>query len=71
MARGDHPRRTPFYGAVMIAAAMVGATLLWQSSVAGWLRTILLILCLPLAVAGWIMTFRDLSRPLPRGRRRR
>ena len=70
MARGDHPRRTPVYGALLIAAAMVAATLLWQSSLVGWLRTPLLILCLPVAITGWIMTFRDLSRPLPRNRRR-
>ena len=71
MALGDHPRRTPLYGALMIAAAMIVATLLWQSSLVDWLRTTLLILCLPLAITGWVMTFRDLSRPLPRDRRRR
>lgn len=71
MARGDHPRRTPVYGALMIVAAMVGASLLWESALVGWLRTTLLVLCIPLAVTGWLMTFRDLSRPLPRDRRRR
>jgi hypothetical protein len=27
MARGDHPMRTPVYGALLIAAAMIGSTL--------------------------------------------
>jgi len=48
---------------------MVGSTLVWLSSLPGWLRGALLVLALPVALAGWIMTFRDLSRPLPRRRR--
>ena len=65
MARGEHPRRTPAYGGLLIAAAMVGATLVvahgggWP----GWLRTTLLLLAIPLAIAGWLLTFRDLTPP--------
>ena len=67
MARGDHPRRTPVYGGLLIVAAMVGATLVWLSGLPGWLRAAVLVLALLVAIAGWLMTFRDLSNP----RRRR
>ena len=68
MARGDHPIRTPVYGGLLIAVAMVGATLIVLNGdgLPGWLRTTLLVLAIPLALAGWLMTFRDLS---PRRRR--
>jgi UDP-N-acetylmuramyl pentapeptide phosphotransferase/UDP-N-acetylglucosamine-1-phosphate transferase len=63
MARGDHPMRTPVYGGLLIAAAMVGATLVVAAgtSLPGWLRAVLLVLALLAALAGWLMTFRDLS----------
>lgn len=63
MARGDHPMRTPVYGALLIAAAMVGATLVVAGSdgLPGWLRVVLLVLALLTVVTGWLMTFRDLS----------
>ena len=65
MARGDHPMRTPVYGGLLILVAMVGATLVvadggsWPAAV----RVVLLLLALALAVAGWLMTFRDLTPP--------
>jgi UDP-N-acetylmuramyl pentapeptide phosphotransferase/UDP-N-acetylglucosamine-1-phosphate transferase len=61
MARGDHPRRTPVYGGLLIAAAMVGATLVVAggSGWPGWARAALLLLALVAAVAGWLLTFRD------------
>jgi UDP-N-acetylmuramyl pentapeptide phosphotransferase/UDP-N-acetylglucosamine-1-phosphate transferase len=68
MALGDHPRRTPVYGGLLIAAAMVGATLV----VAGgsgwppWARTALLLLALAAGITGWLLTFRDAT---PRRRR--
>jgi UDP-N-acetylmuramyl pentapeptide phosphotransferase/UDP-N-acetylglucosamine-1-phosphate transferase len=63
MARGDHPMRTPVYGGLLIAAAMVGATLVVAAGtrLPGWLRAVLLVLALLAALAGWLMTFRDLS----------
>ena len=69
MARGDHPMRTPVYGGLLVGAAMLGATWLWTSAGAlpGWLRTALLVLCIPLALTGWLLTFRDLT---PSRRRR-
>ena len=63
MARGDHPMRTPVYGGLLIVGAMVGATLVWQAGLVPWLRTTLMLLALVAAIAGWLMTFRDLSRP--------
>jgi UDP-N-acetylmuramyl pentapeptide phosphotransferase/UDP-N-acetylglucosamine-1-phosphate transferase len=69
VARGEHPRRTPVYGGLLIVAAMVGATVVWTQGggLPGWLRATLMVLTLPVAIAGWLMTFRDLSNP----RRRR
>jgi hypothetical protein len=70
MARGDHPMRTPVYGALLIAAAMIGATLVVYDGGAmpGWLHAALLILAIPVALVGWLMTFRDLSPPRRRRR---
>ena len=63
MGRGDHPRRTPVYGGLLIVAAMVGATVVWVNDVPGWLTTVLLLVALVAALAGWLMTFRDLTPP--------
>jgi UDP-N-acetylmuramyl pentapeptide phosphotransferase/UDP-N-acetylglucosamine-1-phosphate transferase len=68
MARGDHPMRTPVYGGLLIVGAMLGSILVWQSGLPTWLRNSLLVLALIAAIAGWLMTFRDLS---PSRRRRR
>jgi uncharacterized membrane protein YccC len=69
VALGDHPRRTVVYGALLIVAAMVGATVVWVAGrgLPPWLRDALLVLALPVALVGWVMTFRDLS---PRRSRR-
>jgi hypothetical protein len=57
--------RTPVYGGLLIAVAMIGATLVvaWGGAWPGWLRTALLVLALPTAIAGWLMTFRDRTPP--------
>ena len=70
MARGDHPRRTPVYGGLLIAAAMVGATLVVVEGTAlpTFLRAVLLVLASVAALGGWLLTFRDLT---PRRRSRR
>ena len=65
------PRWTVVLGGLLIVVAVVDAALVGPSHLEPWLRTTLLVLALPIAVAGWIMTFRDLSNPLPRSRRRR
>jgi UDP-N-acetylmuramyl pentapeptide phosphotransferase/UDP-N-acetylglucosamine-1-phosphate transferase len=68
MALGDHPRRTPVYGGLLIAAAMVGATLVVVdgSGWPAWARTALLLLALVAGITGWLLTFRDAT---PRRRR--
>ena len=60
MSRGDHPQRTPLYGALLIVAAMLGAV-----AVTAWsrpsppVRAIVLIVCLGAALTGVFMTMRD------------
>ena len=61
------PGRTVVVGAALIVAAMVGATFVWLGGLPGWTKAVLLVLALVMALAGWVMTFRDLSPP----RRRR
>jgi hypothetical protein len=61
--------RTPVYGALLIIGAMIGATVVWRSDLPGWLRAGLLVLALPVALVGWVMTFRDLTPPRRRSRR--
>jgi UDP-N-acetylmuramyl pentapeptide phosphotransferase/UDP-N-acetylglucosamine-1-phosphate transferase len=70
MALGDHPMRTPVYGGLLIVGAMLGATWVWQGGLPTWLRNSLLVLALIAALAGWLMTFRDLSPSRRRSRRR-
>jgi hypothetical protein len=57
--------RTPVYGGLLIAVAMIGSTLVVAAGDGwpGWLRGALLILALPTAMAGWLMTFRDRTPP--------
>jgi hypothetical protein len=69
MALGDHPMRTPVYGALLIVGAMVGGTLAWQGGLPTWLRNCLMVLALIAAVAGSLMTFRDLTPSRRRSRR--
>ena len=68
VALGDHPRRTVVYGAALIIAAMVGATLIWEAGLPSWLAASLLVVTLVMALVGWGMTFRDLSPPRKRRR---
>jgi hypothetical protein len=69
MARGDHPMRTPVYGGLLIAAAMLTGVLVVTAGAGwpGWLRAALFVLALLVALSGWLMTFRDLT---PSRRRR-
>jgi len=59
--------RTPVYGGLLIMAAMLGSIVVWQGSEPPWLRTCLMAVALVVALAGWLMTFRDLT---PRRARR-
>lgn len=68
MAPRLSPGRTVVLGALLIVAAMVGATFVWLSALPGWAKAVLLVITLVMALVGWVMTFRDLSPP--RNRRR-
>ena len=65
MARGDHPMRTPVYGGLLIAAAMIGATL----AVAGgqswpdWARSVVIAVAVVAILAGALLTLRDRTPP--------
>jgi UDP-N-acetylmuramyl pentapeptide phosphotransferase/UDP-N-acetylglucosamine-1-phosphate transferase len=69
MARGDHPKRTPVYGGLLMAVALLTGVLVVSAGEGwpGWLRAVVLVAALIAALAGWLMTFRDLT---PRRRRR-
>ena len=64
------PRWTVVLGGLLLVVAVVDFALVGRSHLVPWLRTTLLVVALPVGLAGWLMTFRDLS-PLPRSRRRR
>jgi hypothetical protein len=68
MARGDHPMRTPVYGALLIMGSMLGAIAVWEGNEPTWLRNSLMVVLLVVALAGWLMTFRDLTPPRRRRR---
>ncbi|OFJ53287.1 hypothetical protein [Mycolicibacterium grossiae] len=60
MARGDHPQRTPFYGACLLAIAFLSCW--WASSVQQvWLSVVIYVAAVVLALVGFVMTFRDYS----------
>ena len=65
------PRWTVVLGGLLMVVAVVTAALVGRSSLVPWLRTTLLVVALPVGIGGWLLTFRDLSNPLPRPRRRR
>jgi hypothetical protein len=70
VARASHPGRTVVSGALLVVAAMIGATIVWEGGLPAWAKGMLLVLALLMAITGWLLTFRDLSTPPPRSRRR-
>lgn len=64
MARGEHPERTPVYGAALIVAAMLSGL-----GVQVWsrpplvVRVVVLAVALVAAIVGIGMTLRDLTPP--------
>ena len=72
MARGDHPMRTPVYGALLIASAMIGSTLVvvngqdWPA----WTRVVVLTVAVIAILVGALLTLRDRTPPRRRGPRR-
>ncbi|WP_169815465.1 hypothetical protein [Nocardia yamanashiensis] len=57
---GRHPKRTPFYGVLMLLTVMI--TGLWvRDLTVTWLRITLFIVLFAVALVGFVMTFRDYS----------
>jgi hypothetical protein len=64
MVRGDHPERTPVYGAgVIVAAMLAGLCVQVWFSPATVIRLAVLVLALAAALVGVGMTLRDLTPP--------
>ena len=65
MARGDHPMRTPAYGGLLIATAMIGATLVVANGARwpAWTRGVVLTLAVIAILAGALLTLRDRTPP--------
>ncbi len=60
MTRGEHPQRTPFYGACLLAAAFLSCW--WASSIdTTWLAALIYAVAALVAAVGFVMTFRDYS----------
>jgi NADH:ubiquinone oxidoreductase subunit 6 (subunit J) len=71
VARGDHPMRTPVYGALLIATAMIGSTLVvahggdWP----GWTRVVVFAVAVVAILVGALLTLRDRTPPRRKGPR--
>ncbi|WP_169815530.1 hypothetical protein [Nocardia inohanensis] len=57
---GRHPKRTPFYGVLMLLFVMISGLWVRDLSVT-WLRIVLFIALFAIALIGFVMTFRDYS----------
>jgi hypothetical protein len=58
MARGDHPRRTPFY-AVRLLMLAFGACAVASSTRPAWASAVIYTGAAAVAMVGFVMTFRD------------
>lgn len=59
MGLGDHPMRTPFYGVLLVVAAL---GLVWlAASTTGWLAGFGYVLAVVVGAFGFVMTLRDLD----------
>jgi UDP-N-acetylmuramyl pentapeptide phosphotransferase/UDP-N-acetylglucosamine-1-phosphate transferase len=65
MARGDHPMRTPAYGGLLIAVAMVGATVAVRrgSGWPGWVEPVIVVVAVVACLTGALLTLRDRTPP--------
>ena len=61
MTESGHPQRTPFYGVLMIVAALAAAIAVSYYGPT-WLRITVYILAVPVVAVGFVMTLRDYSR---------
>ena len=60
MARGEHPQRTPFYGALLMMGAFLSFWLA-ASITPTWLSVTAYVLASVAGLIGFVMTFRDYS----------
>lgn len=65
MARGDHPMRTPLYGGLLVAAGMIGATVVVGQGdrLPGWATVAALVVAVVACLAGALLTLRDRTPP--------
>jgi UDP-N-acetylmuramyl pentapeptide phosphotransferase/UDP-N-acetylglucosamine-1-phosphate transferase len=65
MARGDHPMRTPLYGGLLVAVAMVGGALAagQRDAWPGWAETVVLVVVGVAMLVGVGLTLRDRTPP--------
>jgi hypothetical protein len=61
VARGDHPQRTPFYGAVLMIAAFVAGSMTAAVEMPIAAHAVIIVTAALVGLAGFLMTFRDLS----------
>ncbi|RDI33649.1 hypothetical protein DEU38_1024 [Rhodococcus sp. AG1013] len=61
VAESEHPQRTPFYGVLMIIAALAAAIAVSYYGPT-WFRITVYILAVPVVAVGFVMTLRDYSR---------
>ncbi|MHC9293504.1 hypothetical protein ACRCUN_13610 [Mycobacterium sp. LTG2003] len=60
MGLGDHPMRTPFYGVLLVIAAVLLAWLV-ASALTGWPAAVGYFLAIAVGAVGFVMTLRDLD----------
>lgn len=60
MRLGEHPQRTPFYGVLLVIAAVLASWLV-ASTLVGWHAAVGYFLALAIGAVGFVMTFRDLD----------
>ncbi|GAB2637812.1 hypothetical protein GCM10027068_16860 [Prescottella soli] len=61
VAESEHPQRTPFYGVLMIIAALAAAIAVTYYGPT-WFRVAVYIVAVPVVAVGFVMTLRDYSR---------
>ncbi len=61
MGIGDHPQRTPLYGAVILIGVMVAATAVSMIAIPTGIRVAVYALAAVSAIIGVALTLRDLS----------
>jgi hypothetical protein len=58
----DREQRTPFYGIVLILAAMFGALAVYSGEYGpAWFRVVVYVAAVAVVLVGCVMTFRDYS----------